>query len=85
MSVALIRRPDVNQHTTVGDLARDIGERIGREVPPRVISDLFYKRVLSDERCPILGGRRLIPRDYIPEVERVLKDRGLGLPENREA
>ncbi len=67
----------MSEHTTVGDIARDPGEKTGTDVPPRVISDLFYKRVLSDVRCPILGGRRLIPRDYVPEVERALRDRGV--------
>jgi hypothetical protein len=45
-------------------------------VPPRVISDLFYSRRLDDRRCPIVGGRRLIPEDYLPEVVRVLREAG---------
>ena len=67
----------MSEHTTVGSLARELGERAGKDVPPRIISDLFYKRILSDKRCPILAGRRIIPRDYVPEVERALLVRGL--------
>jgi hypothetical protein len=58
------------QHLTVSDVARLKG------VAPRVISDLFYARRLDDLRCPIVGGRRLIPADYLPEVERVLREVG---------
>ena len=58
------------KHFTVSELARQKG------VAPRVISDLFYARRLDDGRCPIIGGRRLIPSDYVPEVERVLREAG---------
>ena len=51
---------------SVGEVAQDAG------VEPRVISDLLYARKLSTERCPIVGGRRLIPSDYLPEIKRVL-------------
>lgn len=55
---------------TVGDLARLVG------APPRAISDAFYARQLNDELCPVIGGRRLIPREYVSEVRRVLRERG---------
>jgi hypothetical protein len=56
---------------TVSEAARRIpGAR------PKDISDLLYRRRLDDARCPIVGGRRLIPLDYLPEVERVLRDAG---------
>jgi hypothetical protein len=41
-----------------------------------VISDLFYARKLDDRRCPIVGGRRLIPEDYLPSVEAALRSAG---------
>src|SRR3954447_1438440 len=43
---------------TVSDVARQHGVR------PRDISDLFYNRELSDKKCPVVGGRRLIPPEY---------------------
>jgi hypothetical protein len=58
------------QHFTVSEVARQKG------VAPRVISDLFYARRLDDRRCPIVGGRRLIPADYLTDIERVLRDCG---------
>ena len=57
-------------HGTVSEAARPWG------IPPRLISDLFYSRRLDDKRCPIVAGRRLIPRSYLPEIERVLRECG---------
>jgi hypothetical protein len=57
-------------HSTVSDVARRYG------VPPRTISDLFYARRLDDRLCPIIGGRRMIPLDYLPVVETVLREMG---------
>jgi hypothetical protein len=50
-----------------------------RRIPgscPKDISVLFYLRKLDDARCPIVGGRRLIPEDYLPEIERALREAG---------
>jgi hypothetical protein len=58
------------QYQTVGEIARR------NNVPPRLISDLFYSRRLEDARCPIVSGRRLVPSDYVPEVERVIREAG---------
>jgi hypothetical protein len=57
-------------HHTVSEVARRLGVR------PREISDLFYQRRLSDERCPVVGGRRLIPPDYVPTIASALQARG---------
>ena len=58
---------------TVSEAAREIGADFGEDVPPRSISDLFYQRRLRDDLCPIVGGRRLIPRDYLPEIAETLR------------
>jgi hypothetical protein len=55
---------------TVSEVARCIGAR------PEDISDLFYQRKLHDSRCPIVGGRRLIPEDYLPIIEATLRQLG---------
>jgi hypothetical protein len=62
---------------TVSDVARELGSELGVEIRPRDITALFYRRQLSDERCPILGGRRLIPHDYLPAIAEALRGRGL--------
>jgi hypothetical protein len=62
---------------TVSEAARELTDRLGVVVRPRDISTLFYGRHLSDARCPILGGRRMIPRDYLPAIEGALRERGL--------
>jgi hypothetical protein len=59
------------RHYFISELARQFG------VPPRVISDLFYQRVLDDAACPIVTNRRLIPAAYVDTVEQVLRERGL--------
>ena len=56
---------------TVSALARQWG------IPPRKISDLFYCRRLSDDACPVVEGRRIIPEAYVPVVEQVLRDAGI--------
>ena len=54
---------------SVSEVARRIG------VPPRSISDLFYSRELRDDLCPIVGGRRLIPEQYVDEIAAALARR----------
>ena len=55
---------------TVSEVARKIGVR------PRDISDLFYGRELSDQKCPIIGGKRIIPDDYVQVITCVLTKHG---------
>jgi hypothetical protein len=61
------------EFTTVG--VRDLAGR-GSSVRPRDITDLFYGGLLPADRCPVLAGRRLIPRDLVPLVEARLRERG---------
>ena len=48
---------------------------------PKDISDLFYRRELRDDLCPIEGGRRLIPLDYLPMIRAALRrnNRPIGM------
>lgn len=55
---------------TVSDVARRLG------ASPRDISDLFYRRLLRDDLCPIVGGRRLIPESYLEMICMVLRRHG---------
>lgn len=57
-------------HLSVSEAARRLGAR------PKDISDLFYRRQLRDDACPIVAGRRLIPEDYLTVIEMVLKRAG---------
>ncbi len=50
------------------DVARFFG------VPPRRIPDLFYQGKLDVDRCEVIGGRRLIPESYLPEVKQLLRE-----------
>ena len=58
------------QYLTVSEIARALG------CPPRAISDLFYRRALCDEACPIIGGKRLIPPGYVPAIAAALREHG---------
>ena len=49
-------------YLSVSQAARRLSAR------PRDISDLFYRRQLRDDLCPIVGGRRLIPEDYLDMI-----------------
>jgi hypothetical protein len=69
---------------TVGAVARDIAERTGTSVPPHVISNLYYRRILDNDLCRVVCGVRLIPPDYVPVIEAELRRRGFlrtALPE----
>lgn len=55
------------QHLSVSEAARRLGAR------PRDISDLFYRRLLRDDLCPIVGGRRLIPETYLGTILSALR------------
>ena len=57
-------------HLSVSEAARRLGAN------PQDISDLFYKRKLRDDLCPIMGGRRLIPLEYLDQIVKALKDAG---------
>ena len=62
---------------TVGEVCNELHHRWGVEVPPPRLSNLFYQRKLSPVRCPVVCGVRKIPRDYLPEIERILAERGI--------
>lgn len=57
----------MGQLLSVSDVARRLG------AAPRDISDLFYRRELRDDLCPIIGGRRLIPQSYLEEIAAALR------------
>jgi hypothetical protein len=67
----------MSEQLTVTDAASVLSAQAGVTVRPRDISDLLYKRVLDVNRCPIVGDRRLIPRDYLSVVLEILRVRGL--------
>lgn len=62
----------------VSDAARELTQTLGVEITPRMLSNLFYGRVFPDELFPVVGGRRLIPKQYLGKVEKVVRNR-LGL------
>jgi hypothetical protein len=55
---------------STSDVARLLGCR------PRDISDAFYARILDEGRILIVGGRRAIPADYVPEIRAKLVEAG---------
>ena len=62
----------MERQLSVSEVARRIGAK------PKDISDLFYRRELRDDLCPIVAGRRLIPDYYIDVIDMVLKRHGRG-------
>ena len=60
----------MSQQLLVSEVARRIGAR------PKDISDLFYRRELRDDLCPVVAGRRLIPAGYVDVIHRVLRRHG---------
>jgi hypothetical protein len=68
----IIKEGQMSKYLFVSDVARFLGVR------PRDVSDLFYQRRLSDEQCPVVGGRRLIPREFVPTIADALRARREG-------
>jgi hypothetical protein len=60
----------------VSQAARELREQLGVQVRPQDLTNLLYRGELRSDRCPILGGRRLIPRAYLPEIANHLRRRG---------
>jgi hypothetical protein len=52
----------------------EVTEMLG--LPPRTVTNALYDRRLDAAQCPIVGGRRLIPTGYVPEIRRILKPEG---------
>lgn len=55
-----------SDYLTVGAAARQIGAL------PADISQMFYRRVLDDEACPVVRGRRMIPPEYVDVIRSAL-------------
>ena len=60
---------------TVGDVARRLG------VNPSMITMLFYRGHVRPDRCPVVGGRRLIPPDMVDVIAMALRRRGVRVLE----
>ena len=54
------------QFFTVSEIARIL------QIPPRKISDALYQRRIPDDKCQVVGGRRLIPISLLPQIKEVL-------------
>ncbi len=67
----------MTEFLTVSEAARELEAVVDGTVRPRDISTLFYQRELRDDLCPIMGGRRLIPRSYLNVIAMVLRQKGL--------
>ncbi len=65
------------ENLTVSAAARQLTRETGITIAPPLISTLFYKRHLDDSRCPVIGGRRLIPSTYLPAIRQALRDQGV--------
>jgi hypothetical protein len=61
---------------SVGGAANELSERLSQTIRPKWITTLFYDKELRSDICPIIGGRRLIPRDYLPVIATALRRHG---------
>jgi hypothetical protein len=60
----------MDDYLSVSEAARKLRAR------PKDITDLFYRRTLRDDLCPIVAGRRLIPESYLDLIRAALKRAG---------
>ena len=76
--------PDVC--VTASQAARELTATLGREVRPGDITQLFYRRILSDAMAPVIQGRRAIHRDLLPVIANALRRKGwIGRPVEKPA
>jgi hypothetical protein len=62
----------VPDYLFVSQAARELGSQLGAEVRPQDLSNLFYRRALRVDLCPVIAGRRLIPREYLASIKAFL-------------
>jgi hypothetical protein len=65
-------------YLSVSEVARRLGAR------PKDISDLFYRRALPDDLCPIVVGRRLISESHLDLIRLALERAGRPVGETAE-
>jgi hypothetical protein len=61
----------MSETLSIGECSRELG------VSPRLLTSYFYGRILDSQTCPIVHGRRVIPRTIVPTMIVVLRDRGI--------
>jgi hypothetical protein len=76
MLVIIAEEEIMIEHVSVSQAIQELNEQYGLTVHPQDLSNLFYRRELRHDLCPIVGGRRLIPRDYLPLIAATLQQRG---------
>lgn len=59
------------------DIAQEIGIRRGVAIPPKVVSDLAFRGKIDCRNSILVSGRRLFPRDMLPQIERALEVAGV--------
>jgi len=74
----------VQTQFSVSQAAREISKQAGVTISPHLISNLFYRRELDDDACPIIGTARIIPASYLSAIADVLRKRGV-IPAEGEA
>jgi hypothetical protein len=53
----------MDRYCTIGEIAQKC------QVPPKTVSDLLYRQIVPNStNFPVVGGRRLIPVERVPEV-----------------
>lgn len=62
---------DQNRPLSTGEVARLLG------VHPHQVAQIFYEGRLKDDRCPIVGGRRIIPSSYVEIIAMELRRKGI--------
>jgi hypothetical protein len=75
MTFAMTTTPE-NSSMSVSEVADALSAAHGVVIPPRAITMAFYERALRNDLCPIVGGKRRIPADYLPQIEALFRRRG---------
>ena len=60
---------------SVSDAAAELSRLTGEQILPRRLTEWLYLRRLPADDFPLIGGRRLIPRNALPQLAEMISER----------
>lgn len=62
-----------SEYLSASEAAREVSKKFKLDIRPRDISMSIYTGRLDERRCPLIAGRRHVPKDFLPEIAEKLR------------